>query len=150
MKHHIYGQGQPVVLLHGFAEFGNVWKYQIDFLKDYCQVIVPEWAVEEVDMFSIETIADAVANFISTTIKEPVILIGHSMGGYITLALVKKYPDLIESFGFVHSTAFADSHEKKANRLKSVDLIKNRGTEAYLRTSVPNLFGEAYKQKKRG
>ena len=75
MKHHIYGQGQPVVLLHGFAEFGNVWQYQIDFLKDYCKVIVPEWAVEEVDMSSIETISDAVANFISTTVKEPVILI---------------------------------------------------------------------------
>lgn len=137
----------PVVLLHGFAEFGNVWKYQIDFLKDYCQVIVPEWAVEEIDMSSIETIADAVAHFISTTLKQPVILIGHSMGGYITLALVEKYPDLIMGFGFVHSTAFADSDEKKTIRLKTADLIKNYGTEAYVRISVPNLFGEAYKRK---
>jgi pimeloyl-ACP methyl ester carboxylesterase len=146
LKHNIYGQGQPVVLLHGFAEFGNVWQYQIDFLKDYCQVIVPEWADEKVDMSSIETIADAIANFISTTINKPVILIGHSMGGYITLALVEKNPTIIKTFGFVHSTAFADSDEKKATRLKSIDLIKNSGTEAYLRGSVPNLFGETYKR----
>jgi pimeloyl-ACP methyl ester carboxylesterase len=146
MTHHIYGEGQPVVLLHGFAEFGSIWKYQIDFLKNYCRLIVPGWADESVDMSSIETIADAIANFISTITKEPVVLIGHSMGGYITLALVEKHPHLIKAFGFVHSTAFADSDEKKANRLKTVELIKTSGTETYLRGSVPNLFGEAYKQ----
>ena len=47
-------------------------------------------------------------------------MLGHSMGGYITLAFAEKYPEKLKAFGFVQSTAFADSEEKKQTRLRGI------------------------------
>ena len=51
-------------------------------------------------------------------------VIGHSMGGYITLALAEKYWNHVDAFGFLHSTTFADSEEKKYIRNKGIEFIK--------------------------
>ena len=67
-------------------------------------------------------------------------MIGHSMGGYITLAFAEKYPELLSAFGLFHSTAFPDSEEKKINRRKSIEFIKEHGAFEFLRTTSPNLF----------
>ena len=67
-------------------------------------------------------------------------IIGHSMGGYITLAFAEKYPELLNGFGLFHSSAFADDEEKKQTRRKAIEFIKTNGAYAFLRTSIPNLF----------
>ena len=67
-------------------------------------------------------------------------VIGHSMGGYITLALTEKYWNHLTAFGLVHSTAFADSEEKKSVRKKGIEFIKQHGAFEFLKTTTPNLF----------
>jgi pimeloyl-ACP methyl ester carboxylesterase len=67
-------------------------------------------------------------------------LIGHSMGGYITLAFVEKYPEYLNAFGLFHSSAFADSDEKKSNRRKGIEFIEQHGAFEFLKTTMPNLF----------
>ncbi len=76
------------------------------------------------------------------TLKEAerVVLIGHSMGGYITLAIAEKYPDLLSAFALIHSSAYADSEEKKSARLKSIEFIKTNGAYEFLKTAIPGLF----------
>jgi pimeloyl-ACP methyl ester carboxylesterase len=58
-------------------------------------------------------------------------MIGHSMGGYITLAFAEEYPQYLDSFGLFHSSAFADSEEKKAIRTKAIDFINDKGPDAF-------------------
>ena len=36
------GKGKPVMLLHGFAEDGNIWNYQLEKLQEKFYVIVPD------------------------------------------------------------------------------------------------------------
>jgi pimeloyl-ACP methyl ester carboxylesterase len=67
-------------------------------------------------------------------------MIGHSMGGYVTMAFVDYYRDLLEGYGLFHSSAFADSEEKKAARRKGIEFIRQNGAYEFLRTSAPNLF----------
>ena len=67
-------------------------------------------------------------------------IIGHSMGGYITLAFAEKYPGNLSAFGLFHSSAFADSEEKKATRRKGIDFINQHGAFEFLKTSILNLF----------
>jgi len=51
-------------------------------------------------------------------VKNLFTLIGHSMGGYITLAFAEKYPELLNAMGLFHSTAYADDDVKKKQGAK--------------------------------
>ena len=77
-------------------------------------------------------------------------IIGHSMGGYIALAFVEKYEGLLSSFGLFHSSAFADTEEKKATRRKGIEFIKEHGAFEFLKTATPNLFSPISKDEMPG
>ena len=142
------GKGKPLILIHGFAEDGDVWKNQIEFLKDHFTVIIPDLpGTGKSDMIagmSILGMADVIKEILIIELSkfalQQAVLIGHSMGGYITLAFAENYPTLLNAFGLVHSTAFADSEEKKLARLKSIEFIKANGAYEFLKTSIPGLF----------
>lgn len=70
------------------------------------------------------------------------------MGGYITLAFAEKYPELLNSFGLFHSSAYADSVQKIEIRKKAIEFISKKGAEEFLKTSIPNLFAEKTKQQR--
>jgi pimeloyl-ACP methyl ester carboxylesterase len=74
-------------------------------------------------------------------------VIGHSMGGYITLALVESYWNHVNAFGLFHSSAFADTEEKKETRKKGIEFIKQNGAFEFLKTSTPNLFSPNSKEQ---
>lgn len=138
------GSGQPIILIHGFGEDGNVWQLQITALQKKYSLIVPDLPgsghSELINDMSIEGMADCTAAIAAAEKISSSVFLGHSMGGYITLALAEKYPQLISRFGLVHSTAFADSEEKKQARRKSIDFIKENGAYAFLKTTIPTLF----------
>jgi pimeloyl-ACP methyl ester carboxylesterase len=75
------------------------------------------------------------------------ILIGHSMGGYIALAFEEIYPEISLRFGLVHSSALADTEEKKANRLKGIELMELYGAGPFLKNTIPNLFSATFKKE---
>ncbi|MEO6540982.1 MAG: alpha/beta hydrolase [Ferruginibacter sp.] len=154
------GKGKPVVLIHGFAEDGDIWKNQIEFLKDHLsneqagfQLIVPDLPgsgkSDLIKDMSIEGLADAIKEILFLEVSkvsptggdlEGAVLIGHSLGGYISLAFAEKYPNLLSSFALVHSSAFADNEEKKANRLKSIEFIKKNGAYEFLKATITGLY----------
>jgi pimeloyl-ACP methyl ester carboxylesterase len=140
----ITGNGKPVILIHGFAEDGEIWNNQIEFLKNDFTLIIPDLPgtgkSELIEDMSIEGMAESIKEIIIKENISQAIIIGHSMGGYITLAIAEKYPELISAFGLCHSSAFADNEEKKAARLKSINFIKNNGAYEFLKTTIPGLF----------
>ncbi len=140
------GKGKPVILIHGFGEDGDIWNKQVGFLKGQFQLIIPDLPgsghSELIKDMSIEGMAEIIKVILTEEKIEQCTLIGHSMGGYITLAIAEKYPELLSSFGLVHSSAFADSEEKKSARLKSIEFINKNGAYDFLRTAIPGLFGK--------
>ena len=147
-----FGKGNPVVLIHGFGETGDVWKQQVEFLKDDFLLIVPDLPgsgqSEMVDDMSMEGMAEIIRHIIDAESPGvPLIMIGHSMGGYITLAFAKKYPDYLKAFGLFHSTAYADSEEKKNTRKKGIEFINKHGAFAFLQSTTPNLFSPSSKEQ---
>jgi pimeloyl-ACP methyl ester carboxylesterase len=155
------GEGKPVMFLHGFAEDGNTWNYQIEKLKEKFYVVVPdlpgsgksELLEGEVSMEDYAEVVKAIADIEITGkqtnegAKNLFTLIGHSMGGYITLAFAEKNPGLLNAFGLFHSTAYADDDAKKETRRKGIEFIKNNGAFAFLKTTAPNLFSEKTKRE---
>lgn len=144
------GSGQPVMLVHGFGETGEVWKRQEEFLKGKFHLIIPDLPgagkSEMIDDMSMEGMAEvlkAIYNneiFQSSTSGSWGTMIGHSMGGYITLAFAEKNLNLLKAFGLFHSTAYADSEEKKTVRRKGIEFIQQHDAFEFLKTTTPNLF----------
>lgn len=139
------GEGIPVMLVHGFAEDGAVWDAVADRLRAGCRLLIPDLPGSgRSDLLQAKTTIDSLAttlvNLLDVAHIAQCVLIGHSMGGYITLAIAEQYPDRVRAFGFFHSTAYPDSEEKRANRRKSIEFIRQHGAAPYIRQSTPNLF----------
>ena len=161
----VLGQGKPVMLVHGFGETGDVWNDQVDFLNHDFRLIVPDLPgsgqSELIDDMSMEGMAEVLKQILEKEISglsgssqvpplggfREARMIGHSMGGYITLAFVEKYESLLRAFGLFHSSAFADTEEKKATRRKGIEFIKENGAFEFLKTSTPNLFAQRTKDE---
>jgi pimeloyl-ACP methyl ester carboxylesterase len=160
ITYRIIGEGKPVVLLHGFGEDGEIWNNQIEVLKDQYQLIIPDipgsGGSEMMEDMSMEGLAETIKKILDIEIFKPlpyggdskkIYLIGHSMGGYIALAYAEKYPEKLEGLGLFHSSAFADSEEKKITRQKGIEFIRQNGAFEFLKTTIPNLFSSITKEK---
>src|SRR5689334_5233536 len=120
----VEGEGLPVVLLHGLPLNSNIWDQQVDFLKDRCKLIVPDipgsgksvFEKREPEAITIEYYASCIHALLQHENVNSCLMLGHSLGGYITLAYAEKYPEFLKGFGLIHSTAFADSEERKQMR----------------------------------
>jgi pimeloyl-ACP methyl ester carboxylesterase len=139
------GSGLPVLLLHGFAEDRTVWDEIVPLLSNRCRVLAPDLPGSgRSDLLpgepSIDALADSIRAFVDALQIEQSVLVGHSMGGYVALAFAEKYPGRLKAFGFLHSTALADSEEKRVARRKSIEFIRQHGAAPFIRQSTPNLF----------
>jgi pimeloyl-ACP methyl ester carboxylesterase len=152
----ITGKGNPVMLVHGFGEDSTVWESQIDFLKDHFKLIIPDLPGSGRSAYipgaNIETYSEIIKDICDRELtdhplpeKSGMHMIGHSMGGYITLSFAEKFPHYLSSFGLFHSSAFADTEEKKETRKKAIEFIKNNGAYSFLKNSIPGLFTQRFK-----
>ena len=148
------GEGIAVVLVHGFAEDHTVWNRQVEFLKAHCRVITPDLpgsGNSEVIHYLLSAVSiDDFADYIYAVLQhagiDTCIMLGHSMGGYVMLSFAEKHPECLLGFGFVHSTAFRDSDEKKAVRQRAIGTMQEYGSAAFVRSTTPNTFGVTYKK----
>ncbi len=150
--YHVYGEGENVVLLHGFAEDSSIWSRQINSLKPFCRLIIPDLpgsgksTMLHTPTISMEDYARSIQVILSHENIAQCIMLGHSMGGYVTLAFAALFPGHLRGFGLVHSTAFADDATKKENRKKGIELMRQYGTYAFLKNTTPNLFSARFKK----
>ena len=140
------GSGQTIVLLHGFLEERSMWDAYVSGLKSNFNVISIDLLGQGESgclgyVHSMEEHAAAVATVLFTENVENCAVIGHSMGGYIALALAEKQPDLVNKLVLFHSTAFPDSEERKKDRERVISLVQ-RNKNVYVRTVIPSLFSE--------
>ena len=151
LVYHLHGNGRPVVLVHGFAETSRVWMNQVEMLSRHFELIIPDLPgsgeSERIPDMSMEGFAEVIKTLLDDHFQATgrtntalVTLIGHSMGGYITLAFAEKHPGYLRSFGLFQSTAYADSEEKIANRRKGIEFINKHGAFPFLETAIPKLF----------
>jgi pimeloyl-ACP methyl ester carboxylesterase len=156
IHYHVSGNGTPVVLVHGFAEDHDVWRYQHVALSKHYQLIIPDLPgsgkSDSIDDMSIDGMADCIKQIIdqafsATEALAGVFMIGHSMGGYIMLAFAEKYPEMLLGMALFHSTAYEDSAEKKATRQRGITFIQTHGSYEFIKQSAPNLFTENYRIK---
>lgn len=144
MQYTTIGKGHPLVLIHGFGEDRHIWDSMVPELAGAARLILPELPGTgnsgPEDQVTMESMAGGIKAILDQEGIERAILIGHSMGGYISLAFADLYPERLKALGLFHSTAFADPPVKKEARLKNIEFIAKHGSASFLATTTPNLF----------
>lgn len=148
------GQGLPLVLLHGFCESKSLWNHFLPNLSQKFRVIAIDLpgfgeskSVQLPEIASMEWLAEQVKSLLDELRITHAVMIGHSLGGYVTLAFAKLFPEALLGLGLFHSTAFADTEEKQANRNKTIIYVENYGVEAFIRPFVGNLFWHTNRER---
>lgn len=139
------GKGSPVVLLHGYLESLNIW-------DDFAKALSSDFRVITVDLpghgesgipgkiSTMEGMAECVnAVLVHLDIKKTTV-IGHSMGGYATLAFVEMYPEKVSALGLFHSVSWEDTGEKKKNRDREIEMIRQGKKNVLINTNIPTGF----------
>lgn len=91
--------------------------------------------------FSLEQVADQMIRCLFERDISNCAIIGHSLGGYVALEMVRQRPDLFSALGLFHSTAYPDSPEKKESRTKVIEFVEKNGASAFTSNFVTPLFG---------
>jgi len=123
------GSGRPVVLLHGYLETGDVWDPLAEMMSDRFRVIVvdlPGHGESEVqgEIHTMEFLARAVREVLRDAGEERVMMAGHSLGGYVTLAFVELFPDMLSGYVLFHSHPHADTPEAIARRNREIAVVR--------------------------
>jgi pimeloyl-ACP methyl ester carboxylesterase len=140
-----FGKGQPIVFIHGFCEIGDMWEGIANALSDQFHVYYPDlpgfgMSPLEQDHVTLEEVAVMLEEWMDEQKINNPFLIGHSLGGYVALALLELMGSRIKGIGLIHSTALADDEEKKSGRNKTITFLKKQGVEKFVTAFVPQLF----------
>lgn len=138
------GTGKPLVLVHGYPLDHTIWDEVLPLLENEFDVILPDLRgfggsdIVEVQ-YKISDMAADIASLLDALGIEKTAIAGHSMGGYISLAFARAYPDRVAGLGLIASQALADSAEGKAGRYKAASEIMKSGVGSIAKAFPPKL-----------
>lgn len=136
-----------VVLLHGYLESLLVWEEFIPLLYKKVRVVTLDLpghgiSVVQGDTHTMEFLADTVAAGVRALGITRCTVVGHSMGGYVALALCERHPELLDGLVLLSSTPYADSPEKAENRRREIALVQAGRKELLSRVAPAAGFAE--------
>ncbi len=140
----VTGSGNTVVFLHGFLEDLTMWDSFATKLSASNKVVAIDLpGFGDSGMISTEhtmgLMADAVAAVIENENIQVCTMVGHSMGGYVTLAFADSYSDKLSGIVLFHSQAAADDDKTKENRNRTIKIVENNHVN-FISSFIPSLF----------
>lgn len=127
------GAGEPLVLLHAFPLSSAMWGAQRAAFRSKHRVVLPDLpgfgGSEPITSFSSPTdrMADSVEILLDQIRIRRAVVGGCSMGGYVALALAKRYPRVVRGLVLTNTRACADGEEGKQKREQTARAIAARG-----------------------
>jgi pimeloyl-ACP methyl ester carboxylesterase len=147
------GTGLPLVFLHAFPFNRTMWEPQLKGLSDQFRVITvdlrghgesdaPLWH------YTMDQFADDVKGLLDHLAIEQATLAGLSMGGYLSFAFYRKYPERIKALVFADTRAEADKPETVAWRFNLAQRVYKEGARAVADEMGPKLLSPKTYQTK--
>ncbi len=145
------GTGESLVLIHGFLSTNRVYDKVISKLTKHYDVIAVDLPGHGKSSFTGEKtvydFAEKIIELLASLNVKSGTWVGHSMGGYITMAALEKYPKYVKRAAFVYSSPRADTPKERQQRDQHVETIKSEGLAALVQKRIPLYFGFDYDPK---
>lgn len=139
------GEGEIVVLLHGYLETSDIWNGFAKKLATKNRVIsidLPGHGLSKVygECHTMEFLAGAVKGLLVNLNINKIFLTGHSMGGYVVLAFLELFPELLRGYCLFHSHPFADSSETLQKRETQIKIVRSGKKYLIYPESISTMF----------
>lgn len=148
------GSGDPVVLLHAFPLDSRMWDAQRVALSDGWEVITPDLpGFGDSPLLDGPPSLDAVADAVLATLDElgldRVVLGGLSLGGYVAMAFLRRYPERVRALVLADTRATADAPPAAENRERiAAGVVAERSVRIVLTDVLPGLIGKKTKRRR--
>jgi pimeloyl-ACP methyl ester carboxylesterase len=148
------GTGDPVVLLHAFPLDSRMWDEQRFALADTYRVITPDLPGFGGSPLlegspSLDAVADAVAATLDSLDLDRVVLGGLSLGGYVAMAFLRRYPQRVRALVLADTKATADTEAGAVNRERIAStVVAERSLRVVLTDVLPGLVGKRTKRRR--
>ena len=137
------GSGGAVVLLHGYPFNRTLWADQVEVLRKSHRVITPDLrghGDSAVGPASMKRLASDVAAILDSLGIERATIGGLSMGGYVTLAFLRQFPERVNGLILADTRAQADTEENKRIRAEQVKTLQSQGMKPIVDAMLPKLL----------
>lgn len=142
-----------IVLLHGYCGSSAYFSELVPMLNEQYRILVPDLlghgasTASDKDVYGMELAASWIHEWMTQLGVENVHLFGHSLGGYVALALAETSPSYLNSFGLIHSTALPDSDQAKDNRDTAIQTVQELGVDSFVAGLVTKLFAHSGREQ---
>lgn len=95
------GEGELVILLHGFSEFWYSWRFQIPALSRYFKVVVPDLrghndSDKPNNGYDADTLSTDLIGLIKALGYQKAHIVGHDCGGLLAWHFAHQFPDFVQ------------------------------------------------------
>jgi len=141
------GVGFPIVFVHAFPLNSCMWTEQVSELWKQFRIITFDLpgmgkGGASVDGLTMEGCADMIAELLTHLAIPQCILVGCSMGGYISMAFLRHYPERVKAMVLSNTRAGGDTPDGRASRRTQAEEVRTSGMENLIEGMVPKLLSE--------
>ena len=141
------GIGISVLMIHGYPLDRALWRSQIEGLQGVARLIAPDLrgfgqSGDAPETMTMDDYASDLKALIDSLSLEQVVLCGLSMGGYVALAFLARYPQAVKGLILANTRAAADSEQAREGRYASVKKAFDEGVPAIAEAMLPKMLTE--------
>lgn len=145
------GTGQPVLFAHAFPLNRTMWAPNVSALVDRCRCVAADFRgfgeTTIVPPYSMEQYADDLAHLLDVLHIEKAVLVGCSMGGYVSFAFWRRHRDRVRALVLADTRPGADSEETVMRRRHLIDLARGEGSTAVANAQIASIVGKTTREK---
>jgi len=121
-----------VLFLPGLLDTHSMWDHQVHGLSDIATAVL-------LDLVNQTSVAES-ARWVLDSAPAHFALVGFSMGGYVALEILRQAPHRVNKLALISTSARADTSEKVASRMKTIERAESGGYETLVEELIPTVI----------